>query len=107
MPTAKMTTLEVTGTTSPTVNRRSYGDALGIMVQAPASLQGGITRTFEVSADGVTFATLVNAGGTVALPDAGKAIVYIDLISAYAWRIKYSGAPSAAEEWLVSKNWEP
>jgi len=91
------------GTFTRTVGQREYGDAEWLTIQAPESLQA-LTRTLQVSCDGVLFGTLVNAANVaVTLPAQGTAITYRDLLGVVAWRIGYNLAPSAAETWFVSK----
>ncbi len=97
--------VEEAETASRVVTHREYSDAVGLLIQAPASLEGSITRTIEVSADGETFATFANADGAIALPAAGEAFSFIELVTARAWRIVYNTGPAETETWLVSKSW--
>lgn len=80
-----------------------YSDATAICIQSPAALDAG-TYSIEVSRDGVTAATLEDAGGDITVPAAGKARQYTEIHGFKWFRIK--GPTAAANRtFLVSKQW--
>jgi len=92
-------------TTSRTVRRSEFSDAIAVMVYAPASLQGAITRSYQTSYDGITWHTLTDSGGSITLPVVGASRHHYEMLAALFWRIAYSVAPEADEVWRLSKQW--
>ena len=81
-----------------------YSDARYITIQSPATLDA-LTFTIEVSQDATTWATLATLSADLAVPAAGKAIQYIEMLSSKYFRIKASGAVAANRTFKVSKQW--
>jgi hypothetical protein len=89
-----------------------YGDAVGIMLYAPAVLTE--TCVIEVTHDREattlsTFVTLQDGSPLtdVAPPTAGKAIPYFNLATAAAFRIKAGSAVGADRTFKMTKQDEP
>ena len=93
-------------TASRAVSSTEYRDAVSLLIKAPVSLDGDVTtRSIQVSSDGVAWASLVDAGGAVALPGAAQARLYYEMLPTYYWRIAYSSSPATTEFWIVTKQW--
>lgn len=91
---------------SRSVGSVEYRDAVALVIEAPSSLDGDVTtRSIQVSSNGTTWASLVDAGGAVTLPGAGQARHYFEMIPTFYWRIAYNAAPAVAETWTVTKQW--
>jgi hypothetical protein len=85
--------------------KEHYGDAVGITIQSPGTLDAG-TYSIQVSSDGVTFATW-QEGATladVAVPAVNKATMYETLVG--FMYIRLAGPTAAADRtFKVSKHW--
>lgn len=92
------------------VGYQEYSDAAQINIQSPATLDA-LTFTIEVSNDynantnTGTWAALNNGDIDIALPAAGKARPYTDILGYRAFRLKASGNVAANREFLISKQW--
>jgi|WetSurMetagenome_2_1015567.scaffolds.fasta_scaffold142737_1 hypothetical protein len=87
--------------------RKDFSDCIGIVLYAPAALDG-LTYTIQVTNDeGVTYQTLVDGDPVAdqAPPLAGKARVYYNLPSFGGFRIFASGGATGAKVWTVGGVW--
>ena len=80
-----------------------YDDANAIVIQSPEALDAG-TYSIEVSSDGVTGATLTDAGGDLSVPAGGDARQYTEMLGARYFRIVGPSAASA-RTFRVTKQW--
>lgn len=86
--------------------RLDYGDAVGIGLQAPAAVDT-VTYKWQVSVDGTTWADY-QAGATLAdlaIPGAGNAAVYEEIVAFPFIRLAASGNAAADRTFLVSKHY--
>jgi hypothetical protein len=84
---------------------KQYSDAVLLLIQAPAVLDGATTFVIEVSDEAGNAATLQTGDTPIDLnpPAAGKARTYVDLLAAYAFRIKSSANVAADRIFKPSK----
>lgn len=93
---------------------KEYGDADGIALYGPATLDGGIDFTIEVSDDDVTDPLITPVARTmqddtpldIAPPLATKARSYFDLPLYAAFRIKASIAVTTPSTWEATKQFK-
>ena len=78
-----------------------YADATAINIQSPATLPD--TVVIEVSYDGSTFATLNDGTSDIAVPGAGKARQYIEMLGTKSFRLKASSNVAADRTFKLSK----
>lgn len=86
--------------------RREAYDAEAITVQAPGDVDGKV-YTWEVSLDGINFATLKDtANVNIIVPGTSNAISYNGVFTAFMLlRLKASGATSIDVEFMLTKSW--